>query len=772
MSDFGTIRLLAGHGESVRKPPAVAGWVALAAAAVVAWAAVRAVAPELEAGGPVAEGAFSTERAFADVEVLARSPRPLGTAAHRSVRDHVAARLRELGLSVEIQEATVVRPLAAGNGLVAARVHNVVGRRAGAGGAGRLTLASHYDSQPQTFGAGDAASGVATILETLRALGADWRPRPDLEVVLTDGEELGLLGARAFMEKRREVEGADVLLNFEARGQAGPVAMFETSTGNLGLLRLFGRVASRPFASSVSSEVYRRMPNDTDFTIFRQGGVQGLNFAFIAGHPAYHSRLDTAARLSRATLEQEGVDALALVRALGAGEAPEEADADAVYFNPWGTAFLVYPSAWAAPVCLAILAAVGALLVVLRLRLRARWGGSIGAGALWVLGLAAASAVGWLFDRVLHGVPGLLRSPHAEPYDFRALVAVLALLVAAALVAVWALRGRAIGASEALAGSFLFWSVLLVVLTWSAPGASYLAAWPIGFLGLATVLLSVLPPDDPVVVLVLGVAAWPGLAVWAPLLDLVFQALGFGAAALLAPLLALAWSLLALPLWAMAGRRGGRAAAALLAVALACAGALVLRDEPSADRPAVDTLAWLQEPDGAARWFSLDAAPGEWTGRFVAQRSELSPALGRGGEALTGPAPRLELPSPEVGVEVDEVRAGRRHLVLRWRSRRGAPVLRALLRPSAPIASLRIDGRPVSGEEIPAGDLRLVAHGFGPAGIAIDVELEGPARLEVELVDQSYGLPEELLETARPEDRIPAPGWLTDSTFVSARRRL
>lgn len=762
---------MAGHEEPVPKPPAVAGWVALAAAAAVAWGAVRAVDPRLEAPGPPSPGAFSVERALADVEVLARSPRPPGSSGHRQAREHLTARLRQLGLDVEVAEATVVRPTRRG-AVLAARVHNVVGRKAGAAGRGRITLAAHYDSQPQTFGAADDASGVATILETLRALGADWRPRPDLEVVVTDGEELGLLGARAYMEERTEVEGADVLLNFEARGRGGPVAMFETSAGNLGLLRLFAGAAPRPFASSLSGEVYRRMPNDTDFTVFRGGGVAGLNFAFISGHEAYHSRLDSADRLSPATLEQEGVNALALVRTLGAGETPEAAAADAVYFNPWGTRFLVFPAGWAWPLCLAILAAVGALLVVLKLRLAVRWRGACAAAGLWVLGLAAASAVGWLFHRGLERVPGLLRSPHAEPYDFRAFVAVLALLVGAALVGLWALRGDRLGAAEALAGSLLFWSALLLALTWAAPGASYLAAWPIGFLGLTTVPVSLLSPRGAPAVLAMGIAAWPGIAVWAPLADLVFQALGLDAAPLLAPTLALAWSLAALPLWAVAGRRGGRAATVLLVAAVAAAGALILRDERSAERPGTDTLAWLQNADGEARWFSLDAAPDEWTVGLVGERAALPPALGLGGEVLTGPAPALGMPPPEAAVEQDEVREGRRRLAIRLRSRRGASVLRALLAADAPLTALRVDGRSLPAQEIPPGDLRLVLHGFGVEGVVVELELEGAAPVELDLADQSWGLPEELLPAPRPEDLIPTPGWLTDSTFVAARRRL
>ncbi|MEZ5331650.1 MAG: M20/M25/M40 family metallo-hydrolase [Thermoanaerobaculia bacterium] len=506
------------------------GRVAMVAALVVAWASVRAIDPRLEGDDDGAPHAFSVRRALAQVRAIAQSPRPLGTPAHAAAREHLVSRLRALGLEADVEEETVVDPLGKG-GVLVARVRNVVGRRAGRG-AGRLTLASHYDSQPQTPGAGDAASGVATILESLRALGTQWRPVPDLEVVFTDGEELGLMGARAHVASRPP-RHPDVLLNFEARGQRGPVAMFETSAGNLDLLRLFAAGVPRPFASSLSYEVYRRMPNDTDFTVFREAGVEGLNFAFISGHAAYHSRLDVPGRLSPATLQQEGVNALALMGALGAGVDVDSGHGggDAVFFNPWGTSFLLYPASWAWPLCVAIVVATGALWVLLGLRMGMRRRAALAASGLWVASIAAAVVVGWLFERGLRVVPGLLRSPYGEPYDFRAFVAVLALLVGAAVAGLWAARGRAMAASEVLAGSLLFWAVLLVLLTWAVPGASYLAAWPIGFLGLGTVVASLLPGRPVVGVAVLAVAAWAGLAVWAPVCDLVFQALGFGASA-------------------------------------------------------------------------------------------------------------------------------------------------------------------------------------------------------------------------------------------------
>ena len=59
-----------------------------------------------------------------------------------------------------------------------------------------------------------------------------------------------------------------VVLNFEARGTTGPAIMFETSRGNADLVGVFAEAAPHPVATSFAVEVYRMLPNDTDFTPF------------------------------------------------------------------------------------------------------------------------------------------------------------------------------------------------------------------------------------------------------------------------------------------------------------------------------------------------------------------------------------------------------------------------------------------------------------------------------------------------------------------------
>ncbi|MEO7054518.1 MAG: M20/M25/M40 family metallo-hydrolase, partial [Rhizomicrobium sp.] len=67
-----------------------------------------------------------------------------------------------------------------------------------------IVLMAHMDSVPAGPGAGDDGSGVATVLETIRALkAAPTQSRHPVIALFTDGEEAGLLGAAAFVEDPR-----------------------------------------------------------------------------------------------------------------------------------------------------------------------------------------------------------------------------------------------------------------------------------------------------------------------------------------------------------------------------------------------------------------------------------------------------------------------------------------------------------------------------------------------------------------------------------------
>jgi Zn-dependent M28 family amino/carboxypeptidase len=157
-------------------------------------------------------------------------------------------------------------------------------------------------------GAGDDGSAVATLLETARALQEGLALRNDIILLFTDGEEApnALPGSEAFANRCPWIKDIGCAFNFDARGVSGPVLMYETSGDNGPLIREFARAMPRPVANSLMAEVYRHMPNDTDFTTLKHAGLPGLNFGFIGEAQYYHQPTDVPARLSLRSLQHQG----------------------------------------------------------------------------------------------------------------------------------------------------------------------------------------------------------------------------------------------------------------------------------------------------------------------------------------------------------------------------------------------------------------------------------------------------------------------------------
>src|SRR5690606_24910060 len=102
-----------------------------------------------------------------------------------------------------------------------------------------LLLLAHYDSNPHSsLGASDDGSGVATILEGVRAFLSQGKvPKNDIIILFSDAEELGLNGADLFVNKHPWAKDVGLALNFEARGSGGPSYMLiETNGGNANLI--------------------------------------------------------------------------------------------------------------------------------------------------------------------------------------------------------------------------------------------------------------------------------------------------------------------------------------------------------------------------------------------------------------------------------------------------------------------------------------------------------------------------------------------------------
>lgn len=745
---------------------------------LVAFLAIWLQHPPAAIPATAAATEFSAERAVQHVEAIARTPRPIGSASHAAARDYIFQQLRALGLEPEIQKTTAVNATAAPL-FFAGTIQNIVARRKGTGDGRAVLLVAHYDSVSTGPGANDDGAGVATLLETARVVGAGGQQlKNDIIFLFTDSEETGLLGARAFVAEHAWAKEVEVALNFEARGNGGPVIMFETSSQNGALIRALAKATAYPLGNSLSYEIYKRLPNSTDMTVFKRAGLPGMNFAYINGLTHYHTQLDNLENIDARTLQHHGSYALALSRYFGAAGAAKP-EGDAIYFNALGFVLVRYPAWLAWPLALGVLILFGAVMRRGFRRKELTWAG-IAKGALFFFAslLAAAAAVwsAWWLVRRIH--PGYNLIAQGDSYSHGLYILGFAALTLATAAAILGAFGRRISEANLFVGALLWWAALMVAATIGVIGGSYLLTWPLFFallgFGYALRKQEELAGRGAKVVIA-SLCAIPGILLIVPPLHLTFIAMPFALAPALVLFLALLAGLL-IPLLRSSTARnrwvfpGIVAAIALLFFVLAGLGPGFDKDH----RQSNHVLYSLDATNQRAHWVSFDPRPDEWTEQFFGKKPARAPLadpfpVGRRAY-LQAVAPVVPVAAPQAQMLEAITANGIRRLRLRVASPRGAE--RISLKISDEVLSAAVDGKslapnPAAAE--PAKSWSLYYFGLPQEGIELVLETRSTAPLAVRVVDESYGLP--LLDgatfTERPAHMMPAPFFRSDFTLVS-----
>lgn len=756
--------------------PAALAWATLLLLVLAVYLTLSRYEPPAVRGGEVAATEFSTRRAMAHVEALAQRPRPVGSEAHAAARDYVLSELRKLGLAPEVQKVSGVNRRAAENVYTAGTVENVAARLGGTEGGPALLLAAHYDSVSTGPGAGDDASGVAVLLETARAVRSRGTPRHDLIFLFTDAEEPGLLGAQAFAESHAWAGDVGLVLNFEARGRGGPSIMFETSQGNGRLISEFGAAVSRPVASSLAYEIYRRLPNDTDLSVWKRKGTAGLNFGFIEDITHYHTALDTPKNLDGRSLQQHGEAALALAARFaerGVAGVAATNGADAVYFDLLGLGLVRYPVPWVLPLLL-VAALLFVALVVRGLRRRLLTAGGLALGFVGALACLCVVPLvvwgGWRLTEQLQAAAGVETGAAVYHQQFYLLSWVL-LAVACGAVLLSLLR-RKVALSNLAFGGLAWWLLLAALTSLYVPGASYLFVWPL-LLSLAAWAWLLFSGGWGEAqgrgALLLLPAALAGVVLFVPAVSLIFEGLGLMSVVVVGVMLALLACLL-IPQFEVLS--AGRARALPLGAAAACLAVLLYAGyaggfDPS--RPRQVNLFYAMNGDTrGAVWGTFEAdeppavalAPQLGDGRARGPIADYVPQ--RHGNFLSHAAPPFELAPPEVTVLEDATEGALRRVRMRVVSRRGAPLVTVHMNSDVPVQGALVGGRRIDlGEPItPSEDQprwRLQYYGAPPEGFEVTLELKAGQPLQLKAMDHSYGLPDAAGAGAtRPASVIPS----------------
>jgi hypothetical protein len=464
--------------------------------------------------------AFSSARALSQLSEIARLPRPMGSPEHARVREHLVQRLRALGLEPEIQ--TVTQAVRDGDLVRAATVRNVVARLPGVASTGAVALTAHYDGAALSPGAGDGGVGLATVLEAVRAVVNGPPLRNDLVVVLADGHEPGLLGARAFVERHPWMQDVALVASVEMWGVSGPSLLLATGPRNGRLVQAMGEWDTAPAAVPFVTDLLRSRAPDADVVPFGERGARTLSLTAMGGRALNGRPADRPERVREATLQHHGLHLLAVARTFGQRDLTDRSRLDGperAYFTAPLAGFVHYPASRTLLMSLALVA----LWAVAALALRSRGGGTW-RGVLAGL-LMAAAAVG-AAAALAHGVFDVVRDMHPEYGTLGSalyreglhLVALLC-LAAATVTAGFALARRRFGAGELFLGALVVPLLVVIWLCIGDPSAAAALQWALAPALLSGVLLAAS-----------GRGRRPGLWEW-----MVYALLAVGTLSLLVP---------------------------------------------------------------------------------------------------------------------------------------------------------------------------------------------------------------------------------------------
>lgn len=418
---------------------------------------------------------FSAKRALKIVAEMSQKPHYIGSENHNSVADYVMQELKNLGLEPETQEGYTLTEW--GN---LTKSRNIVTTIKGSGGEKSLLLLSHYDSAPhsKSHGAADDASGVATILEGVRAfLHSKTAHKNDIVILFTDAEELGLNGAALFVKQHQLAKNVGVAINFEARGSSGPSFMLmEVNKGNAEMVRHFSEAkVGFPACNSLMYSIYKMLPNDTDLTVFRENGkIQGFNFAFIDDHFNYHTGQDDLKHLNPASLAHQGTYLMPLMKHLSNVDLSTlDSTDDSVYFNvPYG--FVDYPFSLNFPLFIvAILLFCG--LVFIGFGKRVLNGKDIGKGFLLFLScLVVTGLVAFLGWKTLLAVyPQYADIQQGFTYNGHDYIAAFILMAMGIALLFYRKSVPEMQTMNYAVAPIFFWILINGAIAWFLPGAAF-----------------------------------------------------------------------------------------------------------------------------------------------------------------------------------------------------------------------------------------------------------------------------------------------------------
>ncbi|WP_340075871.1 M28 family peptidase [Leptobacterium sp. I13] len=721
----------------------------------------------------VALSEFSTECALTHVKAISQKPHYVGSPAHKEVRDYIVSELEKLGLEVELQEGYT-----AGDWGNLSKPVNIITRIKGTENSKALLLLSHYDSNPHSsLGASDAGSGVATILEGVRAfLASKNKPKNDIIILITDAEELGLNGAELFVNEHPWAKEVGLVLNFESRGSGGPSYMLiETNGGNAQLVKEFAEANPKyPVANSLAYSIYKMLPNDTDLTVFREDGdIDGFNFAFIDDHFDYHTYRDNYERLDRNTLEHQGNYLMPLLSYFSDSDISDvKAKKEYIYFNVPVFKLVYYPFSWIMPMLIITIVLFFVIIGMGVKRKTLQVKAFLKGFTPFVISLVICGVIGYYSWGLLKKMyPQYNDILHGFTYNGHFYIA--AFVALSISICLWGYsKFKNISTANLVVAPLFFWLLICALVAVYLKGASFFIIPGIATLIALYILVNQEKPNILLIVLLMIPTVW----ILSPFVQMFPVGLGLKMLMAATIFTVLIFGLL-LPVFGFYKQKKTLAWVGFVVFIFFFAGAH-LKSGFNEDAPKPNSLVYVLDTDNnTAHWATYDFYLDNWVSQYIGNNKQdvkndtAFSSKYNTSFSYIADAPLKPIQSPKTEITKDTIIENNRYVEICITPNRDVNRLEIFAEETLQIESCSVNGVQLQKTylETPRRNGRLITHfisGNAYTELRMKIPVEGMGKLTLYessndlLTNELFSVPE------RPESQIPMPFVLNDAITV------
>ena len=717
---------------------------------------------------------FSNERAQNHVKEISKTFHYCGTEEHKQTQNYIVSELQDLGLNPHIQTGYTFSEWG-----TFVYTENIIARIKGSGDGKAVAVMTHYDSVPySSYGASDAGSGVATILEGIRAFIAhNSNHKNDIIILINDAEELGLNGAKLFVDEHEWREDIGIILNFEARGSGGPsFTLLETNDGNKGLVDEFTKANPKfPVANSLAYSIYKKMPNDTDLTVFRkEANIQGFNFAFIDDHYDYHTSLDTAERLDNNSLSHQASYLVPLLNYFSNSDLERiKSKENVVYFNsPLG--LYSYSYKWIIPLVL-MTCVLFLVLLAYGFKTRNLKSKEIGKGYIgFILALVVNGCIGWFgWQVILSLYPDYSEILQGFTYNGHSYILGFCCLAFAITTFIYKKLYTRTNTKELIIAPLSIWIIINIGIAFELEGASFFII-PVLISLLVAFLLQ---KEDKHNLILYSLLMLPAIFIYVPFIQQFPIALGLKIIAGSCVLLTLVYGLL-LPVFGFIRRKK-----LLGYLSLIVAGSAFLHahfnSTPTPETPRPNSLVYYQNNDtNTSYWLTYDKLLDSWNSPYFNTLDQDSIELSFNSKHKSmftkkARAKTINVPVMSQNITLDTIIGNTRNIICCLTPKRRTNTVYIKSDNKSDIKTMTINGKPIItnlSNRFFGRESKTIANCYIKKGETLELNITGhkDSIPNIEILDVSFDLLDnkDLNIAKRPSHMIPKGFTVNDATIV------